>query len=187
MNISINSLRECVNEFAAGKWTVFATNAGLVQNTFKGWLDGISQPTRKNLHKLLLYTGKPESFFYPDEKPYPETPQHMLPPDHVKTADSKYGIPGRSDTEKHRVTRLIEPDNQWYVNAVTEVLNSNEPAVSEALKANIRQFREQVEDKKQIRKMQDEINALKTEVKRAANFECGPAEPADDVEEGGGQ
>lgn len=58
-------------------------------------------------------------------------------------------------------TGLKDPNDAYYVEAVTEILNSPEVATKEALRANIRQFHEQVKDKQELREMRGEMREMK--------------------------
>lgn len=108
-----------------------------------------------------------------DLTPYEEIPQHMLPRDAPEGRDSDAAQAGQSDLERHQPDRLVVSDNDWYIEAVRQILASEEKGTSEALRANMRQFHEQVQDKTRLRKMEKRIWELEKALREANRSKGG--------------
>ena len=107
-----------------------------------------------------------EKWFYaPPPGEYKQAPEHIGVPTHDPRPGS-YGIP---DLSGHSVTQLYSPavSNREYLAMVREILESDQIAVAEALRANVRQFHEQVKLTRRLRDLEQQINDLKEEVKKS--------------------
>ena len=68
-----------------------------------------------------------------------------------------YGAPDHGD---QKIVRTLAPTNEWYIQAVKDILASGEFATINALKSNVEQFREQVRDKVWQRNLMEQNQAL---------------------------
>jgi len=115
----------------------------------------------KNLMATIAEKGFPPEKWLMEEKPYPAAPEDIGIPRQSAQRDSDAGSYGIPDLNGHRVVRVIEPDEQQYLNMVAEIFQSGETGTIAALKSNIRQFKEQINDKKIIRSLIEQINRMK--------------------------
>lgn len=68
-----------------------------------------------------------------------------------------------------RVVTVLEPGDALYVNKVQEILASEESATVNALKANIDQFFEKVQERKKLRVLDQRVADLEREMRRLRN------------------
>jgi len=107
-------------------------------------------------------------------------------------ADSNWVEVGKTDAGYQRVTETVTPPDKVYIAKVKEILKSQYTSVSAALRANIDQFHDMIEereehkqDKERIFALEEKIKTLEKGLKRAENFDCGSAEKAEDAESKG--
>jgi len=118
--------------------------------------------------------GYPEDQWWSTPEPYEQDPEHMLPRTHDPDAGS-YG--GNLDLSGFRVTKTVEKDasDQEYINMVKDILKSPHTGVSGALKANIHQFHDQIEEKERIKHLERRVEELTDNLKKTKNSTGKPA------------
>ena len=126
------------------------------------WINRDNIP-KKQLSKIEE-KGYPAKYWH-NITPYKGTPEIMGVPDHPDAPDSDHGSYGVPDLNGYRVTKIISPSDEKFIIMLSEVLGSEEKGTIEALKANIRQFHEQVKEKKRLKVLEREIRDLKTILK----------------------
>lgn len=77
-----------------------------------------------------------------------------------------YGIP---DLTGMRVVEVIEPEHALYLKKVRQILSSTEDATKTALKANIDQFHEKLQERQRLRALEQKVEALDREIRRLKN------------------
>lgn len=148
-----------------------AKRLNVKQATLQGWC------TRDSLPKSAAYAAE-KAGVRPDRwmagpLEYTTAPEHLDQPNggrgDITAPDAgSYGAP---DLSGHRITQTYQPDEQWYIDAVREILRSGEHGTIIALQSNITQFREQVRDKafiKTIQAQNQELNRRVAELERSA-------------------
>ena len=183
-------------ELEHGWLKALAHKMGLDASVFTGWIKRGECSTRGLLK--IRAAGYPIEHWLVTHPPYEQPPEHMLPqarggpqrdPDH-----GSYGIP---DLEDHRVVTVIGPGDDVYLQKVREILSSNESTTVAALKANIDQFHEKIQDRKAImyerearmqdreamRKMEERIKTLEKANRSLKNDnDSSHEDPANEME-----
>jgi len=120
--IFARQLAHIINEMASGNVAGFCTASKLSRGSVKQWLEQKSLPKTDNLQKLLDYTCQPRDFFFPQIK------------EGVDLADQE-------------IVGVIHGP-KWYHQALDKIFASKETSTIRAIKANIEEFLEKIEDKK---------------------------------------
>lgn len=103
-------------------------------------------------------------------RPYTQEEERVLPhPRGGPARDMDAGSYGAPDLGGFKVVTVVEPGDAVYIKKVEEILSSQEPATASALKANIDQFYEKVQDRKRVRSLEKRVEDLEREIKREKN------------------
>lgn len=90
--------------------------------------------------------------------PYKQEEERMLAhPRGGRQRDMDAGSYGAPDLEGYTVVKVIEPGDAVYIRKVEEILRSNEPGAALALKSNIDQFHDKIQNHKQLQQQLDEL------------------------------
>ena len=160
---SLENLARLLNVTIKFGWKqILADELGFKRNLLSTWINRDTIP-KKQLAKIEE-KGFPAKYWH-DVTPYKQTAEIMGVPEHPDAPDSDPGSYGVPDLNGYRVTRVISPSDEKFIKMLTEVLISEEKGTIEALKSNIRQFHEQVKEKKRLKVLEREIKELKTILK----------------------
>ncbi len=166
-----------------------AAAAGLRRDLDAGkyWLG--DRPDARDIKKIADATGHDPDWIWSGQKnrlskaaPYTQAKEAMRPPadgrgDASNIDAGSYGAP---DLSGQAVVQTLAPTNEWYIQAVREILASGEHATVNALKSNVEQFREQIRDKawqrnlieqnqvlvEQNRELNERVAELEREIKK---------------------
>ena len=138
-----DKLNEFINKGFRGNIAEFSRASGFPRTTVASWSEGISEPKRDNLKKLLNFTGLKEKDFYPEEEK-----------ESISVGESQaiYGI----------------PDKKELYRSIDIILESRDRDTIQALDMNIKVFLSKVIDKKicedEIVKLKNQMNILQNKV-----------------------
>lgn len=135
-------------DISHGWRTRLAKRLGVKKNTLQTWCSrgGIT----KNAIEAAERAGvRAHQWVNAVDEQYEESPENIGQSSNGRDnlLDRDAGSYGAPMLNAHRVQQTFGPDEQWYVEAVKEVLRSGEHGTIIALQSNIVQFKEQVQER----------------------------------------